>query len=146
MFDVILIPTDGSACAEAATERGLELAAAHDATVYVLCVADTGLLADVQLPGEHASAETAIHEEARRILQRVADRATAHGVDATTALREGPAKNEIVAYAETVAADVIVMGTHGRGGLERVVLGSVTEHVLRASDVDVFVTGEASPR
>lgn len=143
MFDVIVIPTDGSEHAENAAERGFDLAAAHDATVHVVCVADTGLFGDVRLPGDDASAEDAIGEKAAEFAGRLADRAEAAGLDVTTAVPEGTAKNEIVDYAADVDADVVVMGTHGRDGVERLVLGSVTEHVIRTSDADVLVPGSA---
>lgn len=140
MFDVIVIPTDGSEHAEWAAERGFDLAAAHGATVHVVCVADTGLFGDVRLPGDDASAEEAIGEKAEEFVARLTDRAAAVGLDVTTAVPEGAAKNEIVDYAESVGADV-VMGTRGRGAVERLVLGSVTEHVVRTSQLDVLVAG-----
>lgn len=140
MFDVIVIPTDGSEFAENAAERGFEIAAAHDSEVHVVCVADTGMLGDLRLPGDDASAHDAIQAKAREFVDRLADRAGADGLDVTTAVPDGTAKNAIVDYAESVGADAIVMGTSGRGGVERLVLGSVAEHVVRTSPVDVLVT------
>ncbi|QLD90992.1 universal stress protein [Natronomonas salina] len=140
MFDVIVIPTDGSEFAENAAERGFELARHHDSTVHVLCVADTGMLGDLRLPGDDASADDAIRAKAREFVDRLADRARAGGLDVTTAVPDGTAKNAIIDYAESVDADAIVMGTSGRGGVERLVLGSVAGHVVRHSDVDVLVT------
>ena len=143
MYDDIVIPTDGSDYAETAAERGFDLAAVHGATVHVVSVADTGLLGDVRLPGDDASAEDAIGEKAREFAERLADRAAAADLEVTTAVREGAAKNEILEYAEEVGADVVVMGTHGRGGVERLMLGSVTEHVVRSGEIDVLVVGGA---
>ena len=140
MFDVIVIPTDGSEFAENAAERGFEIARHHDATVHVLCVADTGMLGDLRLPGDDASADDAIRAKAEEFVDRLADRAAADGLEVTTAVRDGTAKNGIVDYAESVGADAIVIGTSGRGGVERLMLGSVAEHVVRTSPVDVLVT------
>lgn len=140
MFDVIVIPTDGSEHAEAAAERGFEIARAHGSTVHVLCVADTGMLGDLQLPGDDASADDAIREKAESFVDRLADRAASAGLDVETTVTEGAAKNQIVEYAGSVDADVVVIGTRGRGGVERLMLGSVAEHVVRTSDVDVLVT------
>ena len=140
MFDVIVIPTDGSEFAENAAERGFDLARHHDAAVHVVSVADTGMLGDLRLPGDDASADDAIRAKAEEFVDRLADRAAAAGLEVTTAVPDGTAKNGIVDYADSVGADVIVMGTSGRGGVERLVLGSVAEHVVRHSDVDVLVT------
>ena len=140
MFDVIVIPPDGSEYAEAAAERGFEIARAHDSEVHVVCVADTGMLGDLRLPGDDASADDAIHAKAEEFVARLTDRAATEGLEVTTAVLDGTAKNAIVDYAESVGADAIVIGTRGRGGVERLMLGSVAEHVVRTSPVDVLVT------
>lgn len=139
MFETIVIPTDGSEQAEAAAERGFELARTHGAAVHVVCVADTGPLGDYRLPGDHASADEAIRSRAEEFVSRLADRV--EDLEVTTAVPSGTAKNAIVDYAEDVDADLIVMGTRGRGGVGRVMLGSVAEHVVRTSGVDVMVVG-----
>lgn len=142
MYDVVVIPTDGSEHAEAAAERGFELARKHGATVHVVCAADTGPFDEVRLPGDDASAEDAIHSQAEAVATRLAERADALGLEVETSVPSGPAKNEIVEYAASVEADLIAMGTRGRGGVERLILGSVTDHVVRTSDVDVLVIGD----
>lgn len=139
MYDTIVIPTDGSEYAERAARRGFELASEHVAAVHVVCAADTGPFGDVRLPGDDASAEDAINEKATQYVERTADLAAPHDLDVRTAVVEGTAKNEIVDYASEAGADLIVMGTRGRGGVERLMLGSVTEHVVRTSDADVLV-------
>lgn len=139
MYDTIVIPTDGSEYAERAARRGFELAGKHGATVHVVCAADTGPLGDVRLPGDDASAEDAIGEKAAEYVERAAEMAAPYDIDVKTAVREGPAKSEIVEYAAEVGADMILMGTRGRGGVERLMLGSVAEHVVRTSEVDVLV-------
>jgi nucleotide-binding universal stress UspA family protein len=140
MFDDIVIPTDGSDFAEKAAERGFDIAQAHDSTVHVVCVVDTGMLGTLQLPGDGANPDEAIRGKAREFVDRLAERARAADLDVTTAVPDGTAKNEIVDYAESVDADVVVMGTRGRGGVERAVLGSVAEYVVRTSPIDVLVT------
>lgn len=139
MYDTIVVPTDGSEHAEQAARRGFALAREHDAAVHVVCAADTGPIGDVRLPGDDASAAEAFTERATRYVERTAELADRDDLDVTTAVIEGPAKDEIVDYASAVSADLIAMGTRGRGGVERLMLGSVTEHVVRTSDVDVLV-------
>jgi len=140
MFDTIVIPVDGSEYAGSAAARGFEIAAHHDSHVHLLCVADTGPLSGYQLPGESESAEKAITRRASDIVSEIERRAP-NGLELTTETPIGSAKSEIVTYADAVDADLIVMGSRGRGGVERLMLGSVTEHVVRVSDIDVLVHG-----
>lgn len=139
MFDAILVPTDGSDHAAAAVEDGFELATVHDAAVHVLCVADVGPLGGLRLPGDATSAEEAMLQQARGIVDDALDRAPSD-LDVTGAVREGPPESEILDYAREIDADLVVMGTRGRGGVHRMTVGSVTDHVVRFGDVPVFVT------
>jgi nucleotide-binding universal stress UspA family protein len=141
MFETIVVPIDGSDHAERATRRGFEIATHHDSSVHIICVVDTGPLGGYQLPGESESAEKAIEERAKALVTETTENAP-NGIDITTATPVGSAKNEIVSYTDSVGADLVVMGSRGRGGVERLMLGSVTEHVVRTSDVDVLVCGE----
>ena len=144
MFETILLPTDGSDHADAAADDALELAEIHDAAVRVVSVADTGPLADLRLPGDAASATDAMRERARENVDAIVERADAAGLEATGAIREGPPEHELLECADEVDADLIVMGTRGRGGVHRLAMGSVTDHVIRFGDVPVFVANAGS--
>ncbi len=141
MFQTIVVPVDGSEHADRAAERAFEIATHHGSSVHVICVVDPGPLGSHQLPGETESAEDAIGKRATTLVEETVETAP-EGIDITTATPTGPAKTEIVDYAESVGADLVVMGSRGRGGVERLMLGSVTEHVTRSSDIDVLVRGE----
>lgn len=141
MYDRILIPTDGSAHADAAAETALELATALEARVDVLCIVETGPFGSVSLPGDSGSADDVLGERAAEFVDEIADRARGRDVPVTTEVRRGVPVRAIVEYADEVGADVIVMGSRGRGGLDRMLLGSVTEGVTRHSDRDVLVVG-----
>ncbi|AEH39373.1 universal stress protein [Halopiger xanaduensis] len=141
MYDRILVPTDGSTHADAAADTALELATALDATVAVVCIVETGLLGSVSLPGDGGSAEDVLGEQAAEFVEEIADRARARDVSVTSDIRQGVPVREILEYAGEVDADVIVMGSRGRGGVSRMLLGSVTEGVTRHSDRDVLVVG-----
>jgi len=140
MFETIVVPVDGSEHADRAATRGFEVARAHDSDVHLICVADTGPLGDYKLPGERESATDAMTDRAASIVGSVAERAP-EGLNVTTATPTGSAKSGVVDYAESVGGDLIVMGSRGRGGIERLMLGSVAEHVIRVSDIDVLVHG-----
>lgn len=144
MFETILIPTDGSEYAESAAETGLELASHHDATVHVICVAETGPLSDIRLPGDSASAKEAIRGQAERFVSRIAERAQPYDLEVTTVVRDGPPETKILEYGEEIDADLIVMGTRGRGGIHRMAVGSVADHVIRFGDIQVFIAKHRS--
>lgn len=140
MYETIVVPTDGSEHADRAADRAFEIATHHDSSVHVICVADIGPLGKYQLPGERESAEEVISARASTIVTETAERAP-EGVDVTTATPTGAAKTEIITYADSVGASLIVIGSRGRGGVERLMLGSIADHVVRTSDIDVLVRG-----
>jgi nucleotide-binding universal stress UspA family protein len=137
MYRTILIPTDGSDAADSAVEHGYELAEDFGATVHVLYVVDT----DQYYPLEVSSDRLleAFRNEGETVTKTAADRSP-HGVDVVTAIGEGSPHQRILEYTDAHDVDLIVMGTHGRRGLGRFLLGSVTEHVLRGASVPVLVT------
>jgi len=136
MYDRILVPTDGSEVAANAAARAFELAAAFDAELHVLSVANPNALApDVRAP----MVTERLEAEAERVVGETASRARQHGVDSVTAeTRLGVPTRAILDYADEQYVDLIVMGTQGRTGLRRYLIGSVTEKVVRLSDVPVL--------
>jgi len=139
MYDHVLVPTDGSDPAAAATEHALAVAERFDATVHALYVVDVDGIAH-EAPGLGLDAlRDALREEGEAATAAVAERTADRGVDVTEAVIEGLAEDAIVDYAEENDVDLIVMGTHGRRGVERYVVGSVTERVVRATDVPTLV-------
>jgi nucleotide-binding universal stress UspA family protein len=136
MYDRILVPTDGSPSSEVVATHAAELAAAAGATLSALHVMDESTY-DVDVDAS-AAVRDARREAGERALEEVAAVADEHGVEVNTELRRGVPDRSIVDYADEVDADLIAMGTHGRRGLERYLLGSVTEHVLRAADQPVL--------
>jgi nucleotide-binding universal stress UspA family protein len=127
MYDAILVPTDGSDVAAAAADAAVGLARRFDADVHALYVRDS--------PEDDGGG---------RATATVAERATAAGVDASTAAvdAEGPVHRRLLAYVADEGIDLVVMGTHGRTGLDRFVLGSVAERTLRESPVPVLTVHE----
>ncbi|MFD1586920.1 universal stress protein [Halorientalis brevis] len=138
MYDDILIPTDASPGAEEAISEAIELAALTDATVHALYVVDTTNYPTLP-DGKWATVEEALEGEGKRAVDAIADRAADAGLDAVTAVETGTPHKEILDYAETNDVDLVVMGTHGQTGIDKVLLGSVTENVLRESDQSVLV-------
>ncbi len=133
VYERVLFPTDGSDGAEAATEHALELARRFDAPLHVLYVVDVTVAhASDAYSGPTLDALTASGEN---VVEAVRERAEEAGIDTATTVTEGTPARTIVETAED--GDVVVMGTHGRTGLDRYLLGSTTEKAVRTADVPV---------
>lgn len=135
MYDHILFPTDGSDRATAAFDHVLNIAAAHNTTVHLLYVADTTQTSTTRIRGEVVDT---LEREGKQIVREAADRAHQRGITTDTEVIQGKPYSTIVDYANSRGLDLIVMPTHGRQGLERFLLGSTTERVIRRSDVPVL--------
>ncbi|WP_117368029.1 universal stress protein [Natrarchaeobaculum sulfurireducens] len=129
MYQNVLIPTDGGDGTRRSIEHGLTLADRFDATVHALSVVPEGPFGTFE--GERATVA------AERAIEQVAIEADTHGIEAATAVEYGIPHEEILAYVDANDVDVIVMGTQGRTGLDRVLVGSVTERIVRMADVPV---------
>ncbi|WP_313076004.1 universal stress protein [Melaminivora sp.] len=143
MFQRILVPVDGSDTSMQAVAKAAGLAKAFGSAVTVLYVVDpypfTGVGADFAYgQAQYLSAATA---EANTALDAAKTALTSAGVASVDALvGEGHAVHDGVMRAvESTGADLIVMGSHGRRGLEKLVLGSVTQRVLGVAHVPVLV-------
>lgn len=140
MFDRILVPTDGSNPAQPAVEMALELAEIHDATLHVLYIVDQPT--SVSGTGEGFSGLdnllNALEEEGHEVTKEVAEQAQAHDIETTAAVRRGNPHDDILTYANKHDIGLIVMGTHGRTGIKRALLGSVTEDIVRHAEIPVL--------
>lgn len=131
MYTDVLIPTDGSQGAQAAVEHGLEIAHQYDAIVHALYVVDTRVSRSGPLL-------EALRREGREAVRKLEVAGTRAGLDVTTEIGEGVPYEEILQYIATHGIDVVVMGTKGRSGVDRVLMGSVAERVVRHSPVPVL--------
>jgi nucleotide-binding universal stress UspA family protein len=136
-YDRILVPTDGSTQVESAIEHAVEVADVHDASLHGLHVIGTDAFAGVAMETSWGSIDQLLRDDAEEAVERIRDLAAERGVPARTEVVEGKPSREIVSYAESTDCDLVVMGTHGRGGIDRLLLGSVAESVVRASSVPV---------
>ncbi|WP_435114882.1 universal stress protein [Halolamina sp. C58] len=146
MYDDILVPTDGSDTAEAAVDRAVDLAAKYDATVHALYVIDVDAV-NYSLGTEqvdrirqgHLDDMPEVKQAADDATGYVADTAAAAGVPAEEHVRAGQPALAIRDAIEEIGADLVVMGSHGRSGISRALLGSVAEKVLRKTKIPVLV-------
>lgn len=135
MFTSILFPTDGSQGASIAFDHVLDIAATHESTVHILNVANTRKDAVLRMQGEVVDV---LEREGEHHVRDGADRARERGIDVVTAVYEGDPYSSIIEYAESNDVDLVAMPTHGRTGLERFMLGSTTERVVRRATVPVL--------
>jgi nucleotide-binding universal stress UspA family protein len=141
----ILCPIDFSETADRAAAEASRMARWYRADVHALHVLPLMTEAwAAGFPVDPHTHEPRVPVDLRAHLEGRLQDARASGVIVEAHLREGGAAAEILRYADESAADLIVMGTHGRGGLGRLVLGSVAESVLRRSPCPVLTVGHAT--
>ncbi len=129
MYQDVLIPTDGSDGTRRAIAHGLAIAAQFDATVHALSIVPEGPFGTLE--GDEAA------HAAQRAVARIESDAKDRDIPVTRAIRNGVPHEEILDYTEEVGIDLLVVGTQGRTGLDRVLVGSVAERLVRIADVPV---------
>lgn len=136
-LEVILLATDGSLASEGASEEAIDLATQVHARLLVVSVLGASSRRS------EASAEAAGPADSRDSLttaaQAIVQRARAAGADATFLVWEGVPGEAIVAAADSENADLIVVGSHGRSGVSRFLIGSVSDYVVRHAHCPVMV-------
>jgi len=137
MGNAIIIPTDGSEYAEKAANTGFDLAAKLDATVHALAVGNVNLAEISSVGAAPPQSKEDVTEIAASWAEELAADAEAHGLESEVVVRTGKPAEEIAEYASELDADMIVIGTAGRTGLEKRILGSVTDKVVRTAPVPV---------
>ena len=148
MFSRILVPVDGSAASEQAVLAAIALAAAFKASIAIVAVIDpfafTGVGSDMAYGQNEYLA--AAHAQADSAIKAATAQCASKAMMVTSSIVEGQAVyTSILEAAQAVEADVIVIGSHGRTGLEKLILGSVTAQVLAHSRLPVLVVRAAMP-
>lgn len=141
-YETILIPTDGSPASTAASRHGLALAATLDATVHVLSVVDdTSLGPDVRSALSADELERPATEAVKDVVMEADEYDLAH---VQTYVEHGPPAEVIREHIETSEINAVVMGSSGRRGVDRILLGSVAEKTVRSAPVPVITVHEQS--
>jgi nucleotide-binding universal stress UspA family protein len=141
----ILIAHDFSETADHALAFGLDVAERFGARVTVVHAYEIPTFGMTPLPVMSPEMVIEIERMERSGLDAVATRARRPGIEMSFSLRRGFAANEIVAVAKEVGADLIVMGTHGRRGFSRLLMGSVAEMVVRTAPCPVLTMHPPQP-
>ena len=150
MYKRIFVPIDGSSAANLGLREALRLARQHGASVCLFHAVEDSFVTSagvaVMSPDELSKA---FRDAGREILAKAQALARRRGVRARAVLGDpemGPVADAIIREAKRCKADLIVMGTHGRRGVRRLVMGSDAEQVLRETTVPVLMVRGATPR
>ena len=151
MYKRILVPLDGSDLGELALTHALALAQSSDGTIHLIQVTERTTQTVSTLPEfSHSGGPDALTElnrqfvdakatAAHEYLDHIADRLKGEGIQTITEIHEGTPHEHIVEYAEREGIDLVVMSSHGHGGLKRLLIGSVTDRVTRSCVAPVLV-------
>lgn len=150
MYSQIVVPLDGSEESDRALPHAEALAQAFGATLHLVQVVSRAEALDLARGGGDSfaaaeysrdMAEEMINAKIKRAedhLRSAASRLETQGIKAETAVLEGSASENIVDYADDKNADLIVMCTRGQGGIQRLLLGSTTDRVIRSGNLPVL--------
>lgn len=133
--DNILLAVDGSKYSDVAVDRAISMAQDYGSVLKVLSVVDVPAEAYAEAP----DAVDKLVEEARKLTQKVEGRAKSAGIKTDSFVKVGDPHEKIVDTAKELGADTICMGSHGRTGLKRLLMGSVTEKVIGNAPCPVLV-------
>lgn len=139
MYDQVLIPTDGSEQATNAVKAGLLLADQLGASVHVLYVVEEFEGRIEPITGEQEELSREYHEYGEEIVGEVAKAADAMGLDCTTAVTSGVVHGQIKSYVEKNDIDMIVMGSRGLTTVEKVILGSTADKIVRTLEIPTTI-------
>jgi nucleotide-binding universal stress UspA family protein len=139
MYETILVPTDGSKGASTAAEHAINIAGTYDATLHALYVVDVRM-SPISTDMDRDEVIELLEQSGEKPTTPVLARAKKTDIPAVEAIRLGVPHEIIREYIDENDIDLVVMGTHGRTGLERTLLGSTTERTVRTVDVPVLTT------
>jgi nucleotide-binding universal stress UspA family protein len=139
MIKKILIPTDGSDYSLRAAEFGIYLAKVFRAEVITIYVIDEVILEEIAKTSEKTVVERELKEKGESYLSYVTRLAEKEDLKAEAILARGEPHDEIVHCAKSLGVNLIVMGTYGRRGTDRILIGSVAERVIEYASCPVLV-------
>lgn len=147
-FDKVLVATDFSDCSAAALDTAWKVVGERDVEICVMHVTPSAWTLppdlSVGLPGDHQNWLELLRSEAKQQLDEFVEQARARGVEVTTTVLEtGSPAHAVLEYAEQNGSDLIALGTHGRSGVARMMLGSVAEALVHHANVPVLAVRQS---
>lgn len=129
MFNKIMVPSDGSKFAQKAEDVAIDLAKKLKSTVVAVHIIDEKLIYPFDV----------MEDEGNKILSKISEKGNAKDVKVDEVLIFGNPRHDMKKIAEKSHADMVVIGSHGRSGLEKILMGSVAENALKTVDVPVLL-------
>lgn len=139
MFNTILVAVDGSEVSRKALDAALEEARVWKSGLSAVYVIETGGFENIPSDSTMEVVYNRLESAGNEVLEEAEKKARQYGLKYTPYLKEGHAGEAIVALAEEIGADLIVLGSHGKSGIDRLLLGSVTDFVTKHSKVSTMV-------
>lgn len=145
LFKTVVVATDGSEYSSNAVKYAVELARISDSKIFAIYVIDTGVFASIPMDMAWNNMYDMLKKEGEDATSQVEKEAKAADLEIESFTLEGHPAEEILKFSDRNSADIIVMGTLGKSGLDRFLLGSVAEKVSRISKIPVLIVrGEKS--
>lgn len=135
----VLVPTDGSDYSVRAAEYGISIAKTHEAEVMFVYVVDELVIDQFPKGAQRDGVEAELKADGQRFLKYAISLAEKEGVKSTSMLVKGRPFEQIVNSTKSFEIDIVVMGTYGRRGAERILIGSVAERVIEYAVCPVLV-------
>ncbi len=129
MFNKIMVPTDGSKCSLKAEDIAIAIAQNFKGKLVAVHIIDEKLIYPFEV----------LEEEGNKILKKAALKAKEQGVDVDQVLIVGNPTHDLAKIVEKTGADLVVIGTHGKSGLTKILMGSVAENAVKTVKVPVLL-------
>ncbi len=146
IFKNIVIATDGSENSVNAVKHAIEVARISEAKLTAVFVVDTGAFTSIPVDMAMGNMYEILKKEGDEAVKQVEELAEAEDLEIESFNIEGHPAEEIIKISENVSADLVVMGTLGKSGLDRFLLGSVAEKVSRTSKIPVMIVRGEKPK
>lgn len=139
MFTNILVALDGSPAGQHALDRAVEIARTGNAKLHATYVVETGLFSSIPADNTVEIMYNVLKKEGESVLDKAKTESAAHGITLTTHIKFGHAGSEVIALADSLKADLIIVGSHGKSQTDRILIGSVSTFVVTHSKVSTMV-------
>lgn len=139
MYNTILVAIDGSEISEKAFDDAIRQANAWKADLHAVYVVESGLFSDIPVDSKLEIMYSLLEQEGITALEKIKEIAQKKNITVTTHFEQGHAGDTILSTAEKIKADLIIMGSHGKSNIDRILIGSVSSFVVEHSKVSVLV-------
>lgn len=139
VFNTILVAIDGSEASQRALDKAVDMAKAGNASLHAAYVVETGLFSSLPADNTVEIMYNVLRKEGEAVLEKAKVTGAAKGVSLTGHIRSGHAGSEVITLADTIKADIIIVGSHGKSQTDRLLIGSVSTFVVTHSTVSTLV-------